>query len=122
MVEACCTPPRALNPLSPGTFFVVSPVVAGLGLFAGVPCGRRAAMAVSTTRNLPLLAAALEIGAPWRCVATLARCPDLASELRFTCPTMFSGRVNTGAFTTLELAVARAATATDARPPFMARQ
>src|SRR6185312_12026710 len=108
VVLACWMPPRALNPFSPGTFLVVSPVAVGLGLFAGVPWGRRVAMALSTTRKLPLLAAALEIGAPWRWVATGARCSDLASEPRLTCPTTFSGKVNTGTLTTLEPVAARA--------------
>src|SRR5579871_499715 len=65
-------------------------------------------MALSTTRKLPLLAAALEIGAPWRWAATRVRCSDLASELKFTCPTTFRGKVNTGALTTLEPVAARA--------------
>ena len=67
-------------------------------------------MAESTTRNLPLLAAALEIGAPWRWATTGARCSDLASELTFACPTMFSGSWNTGALTTLEPVAATAGT------------
>ena len=79
-------------------------------MFVEVPWGRRAAMAESTTRNLPLLAAALEIGAPWRWVATGVRCSDLASELRFTCPTMFKGSWNTGTLTTLEPVAATAET------------
>jgi hypothetical protein len=57
---------------------------------------------------LPLLAAALEIGAPWRWVVTRVRCPDLASELRFTCPTMLRGNWNTGTGTTLEPVAATA--------------
>src|SRR5579863_5546699 len=100
----------ALKPVSPGTFFVVSPVVAALGLFFGMPLGRWAAMALSTTWKPLLSAAFLEIGAPWRWVATGARCSDLASELRFTCPTMFSGSWNTGALTTLEPVAATAGT------------
>jgi hypothetical protein len=44
--------------------------LAALGSFFAMPFGRRAAMAVSTTRKPPLRAAALEIGAPWRWAAT----------------------------------------------------
>src|SRR5487761_49363 len=42
------------------------------------------------------------MGAPWRRAATGVRCSDLASAPMLTCPTVCSGKVNTGALTTLE--------------------
>ncbi len=110
MVWACWIPPRALNPVSPGTFLVDSAVVGGLGTLAGVPAGRREVRARSTTRKPLFCTADREMGTPCRRVTTRLRCSDFASAPRLTCPTVVSGRVNTGALTTLEAVDAEAGT------------
>ena len=50
VVPACWTPPKALNPRSPGTFLVVSAMVAGWGLVAGFPLTAWVMMLLSTSR------------------------------------------------------------------------
>jgi hypothetical protein len=68
---ACNTLVRPANPIVPGTFWLVSDLVATWGMPVGLPLMLREMRALSTAWKWLAAAADREMRAPWGWVATL---------------------------------------------------